>query len=96
MAHKRKDTYTASPQWWKHLRPYTKRRVAKRERKAEQALIRGGTARPVKRSEASPLRAGELTRIDANLLNSVRLHGSERQVNRSKEFRRDPKNTGLV
>jgi hypothetical protein len=34
MAHKRQDTYTASPEWWRHLRPFNKRRVAKAERKA--------------------------------------------------------------
>ena len=34
MSHKRKDTLTAPPQWWKHLRPFFKRRVAKAERRA--------------------------------------------------------------
>lgn len=34
MAHKRKDTLTAPPQWWKHLRKFFKRRVAKAERRA--------------------------------------------------------------
>jgi hypothetical protein len=40
MAHKRKDTLTKPREWAKHLRPYTKRRVAKSERKAAQHLIR--------------------------------------------------------
>jgi len=34
MAHARKDTLARPPEWWKHLRPFNKRRVAKRERKA--------------------------------------------------------------
>jgi len=34
MAHVRKDTLTCPPEWWKHLRPFNKRRVAKRERRA--------------------------------------------------------------
>lgn len=39
MAHKRKDTLTKPPEWWKHLRPYNKRRVAKRERLAARRQI---------------------------------------------------------
>ena len=34
MAHTPKDTLTRPPEWWKHLRPFNKHRVAKRERKA--------------------------------------------------------------
>lgn len=39
MAHTRKDTLTAPPEWWRHLRPLNKRRVAKRERRAATRLI---------------------------------------------------------
>jgi hypothetical protein len=39
MAHKRKDTLVAAPKWWRHLRPATKRRVAKKERHAANRLI---------------------------------------------------------
>lgn len=39
MAHKRKDTLTKPPQWWKHLRPDYKRRVAKAERRAAKRQI---------------------------------------------------------
>jgi len=39
MAHKRKDTLVAAPEWWRHLRPYHKRRVAKKERRAANRLI---------------------------------------------------------
>jgi len=39
MAHKRKDTYAVTPEWWKHLRPFNKRRMAKRERVANRFLI---------------------------------------------------------
>lgn len=39
MAHKRKDTYAVTPEWWKHLRPFNKRRMAKRERVAKRVLI---------------------------------------------------------
>lgn len=39
MAHKRKDTFTAPPEWWKHLRPFNKRRVAKKERDAAKHQI---------------------------------------------------------
>lgn len=34
MAHVRKDTKTAPPEWWKHLRPFNKRKVSKAERRA--------------------------------------------------------------
>ena len=40
MAHTRKDTLTSPPEWWKHLRPFNKRKVAKRERKAAMKQIR--------------------------------------------------------
>jgi len=39
MAHKRKDTLTSSPEWWKHLRPFNKRRVSKKEREAAKQDI---------------------------------------------------------
>jgi len=39
MAHKRKDTLTAPPDWWKHLRPFNKRKVAKSERRASKKEI---------------------------------------------------------
>jgi hypothetical protein len=39
MAHKRKDTLVKPPQWWRHLRPYYKRCVAKKERRAAKRLI---------------------------------------------------------
>lgn len=38
MAHKRKDTLVPSPEWWKHLRPFNKRRVAKAERRAGKVV----------------------------------------------------------
>jgi len=40
MAHKRKDTLAAPPEWWKHLRPFNKRVVAKRERRAATQSLR--------------------------------------------------------
>jgi len=40
MAHTRKDTLTAPPEWWKHLRPFNKRKVAKAERKAAKKEIK--------------------------------------------------------
>ena len=39
MAHKRKDALVAAPEWWRHLRPYNKRRVAKKERRAANRII---------------------------------------------------------
>ena len=39
MAHKRKDTLVAAPELWRHLRPYNKRRVAKKERQAANRSI---------------------------------------------------------
>lgn len=39
MAHKRKDTYVAPPEWWKHLR-HMKRVQNKAERRAADARIR--------------------------------------------------------
>jgi hypothetical protein len=40
MAHKRKDTLVKTPEWWKHLKKFNKRRVAKMERKAAERQIR--------------------------------------------------------
>ena len=40
MAHKRKDTLTKAVEWWKHLRPFNKRRVSKRERIAAEKEIK--------------------------------------------------------
>lgn len=40
MAHKRKDTYAVVPERWKHLRPWLKRFVARRERAAAKKQIR--------------------------------------------------------
>jgi hypothetical protein len=40
MAHTRKDTLVPPPEWWKHLRPFNKRRVAKKERQAVKKLIK--------------------------------------------------------
>jgi len=34
MAHVRKDTFTAPPEWWKHLRKFNKRATASAERRA--------------------------------------------------------------
>ena len=40
MAHKRKDTLVAAPEWWRHLlRPCNKRRVARKERRAANGSI---------------------------------------------------------
>ena len=39
MGHKRKDTLTKPVEWWKHLRPFNKRRVSKRERVAAEKEI---------------------------------------------------------
>lgn len=39
MAHKRKDTLVPSPEWWRHLRPYNKRKVAKAERRVSKKQI---------------------------------------------------------
>jgi hypothetical protein len=39
MAHTRKDTLTQPPEWWKHLKPFNKRRVSKRERQAGRKSI---------------------------------------------------------
>jgi len=41
MAHKRKDTRVESPEWWKHLRPWNKRKLSKAERRAAQGEITG-------------------------------------------------------
>jgi hypothetical protein len=40
MAHKCKDTVVAAPEWWQHLRPFNKRRVAKKEHRAALRVIR--------------------------------------------------------
>lgn len=38
MGHVRKGTLTAPPEWWKHLRPFLKRKTARAERQAGKAL----------------------------------------------------------
>lgn len=40
MAHTRKDTLTSPPEWWKHLRPFLKRVVSKKERQAAKKMIK--------------------------------------------------------
>jgi hypothetical protein len=40
MAHKRKDTFVKSPEWWRHLRPENKRRVSHNERRAAKQRIK--------------------------------------------------------
>ncbi len=40
MAHVRKDTLAKTLHWWKHLRPYWKRRQQRREHVAAAKLIR--------------------------------------------------------
>jgi hypothetical protein len=40
MAHVRKDTLAKTIQWWKHLRPYWKRRQQRRERVAGAKVLR--------------------------------------------------------
>jgi len=40
MAHVRKDSHAKTVQWWKHLRPYWKRRQQRRERAISAKLIR--------------------------------------------------------
>src|SRR5438045_2726415 len=40
MAHKRKDTQVAPPEWWRHLRPDNKRSSTKKERHAANRVIR--------------------------------------------------------
>jgi len=54
MAHVRKDTMVRSPEWWKHLRPFNKRRVSKAERRAAAGEI---TAEMVQNDEP-PVRLG--------------------------------------
>jgi len=40
MATVKKGTLTSSPEWWKHLRPFVKRVVAKAERRAAKIEIK--------------------------------------------------------
>ena len=39
MMYKREDTLVPAPEWWRHLRPFNKRRVAKKERRAASRII---------------------------------------------------------
>jgi len=39
MAHVRVDTLVAPGEWWRHLRPYNKRKLAKAERRAADSDI---------------------------------------------------------
>jgi hypothetical protein len=54
IAHVRKDTLTKTVQWWKHLRPYWKRRQQRRERVAAAKLIRAEWAEQIERKKNSP------------------------------------------
>jgi hypothetical protein len=68
MAHKRKDTPVAAPEWWPHLRPYNKRRVAKKERRAANRLIQDTGENQVHPKEilgAQILRLRPLQTVDA-------------------------------
>jgi len=40
MSHKRKGVLTVCNEWWKHLRPYMKRRFWKKERRAAKRLAK--------------------------------------------------------
>jgi hypothetical protein len=40
MAHKRVDTLVRPVEWWRHLRPFLKRRLAKAERQAARRALR--------------------------------------------------------
>ena len=42
MAHKR--GLTKSPEWWKHLRPFNKRKFSKAERQAIKEVVKKETA----------------------------------------------------
>jgi len=46
MAHIRKDTLVSPPEWWKHLRGFNKRRLAKAERRAGRALAEAEACEP--------------------------------------------------
>jgi len=52
MAHKRKDTFASAPEWWKHLRPFNKRRTSKRERVASKIIVEQASVE--KNSEHEP------------------------------------------
>lgn len=39
MAHVRSDCFTSPPEWWRHLRPWNKRKVSKSERRASKEQI---------------------------------------------------------
>jgi len=39
MAHKRKDTLVAAPEWWRHLRPCHQCRAAKQKRHAANRIL---------------------------------------------------------
>jgi len=54
MAHTRKDTLTSPPEWWRHLRPDNKRRVAKNERRAARKEINAELTAEVELPEKAP------------------------------------------
>ena len=39
MATIKKGTFTPPPEWWKHMRPFNKRKISKRERLAARRDI---------------------------------------------------------
>ena len=42
MSHTRQDNWCKPTEWWKHLRPWLKRQMAKKERKAAEKRIKKG------------------------------------------------------
>ncbi|MGV0949133.1 MAG: hypothetical protein ACOYB3_00500 [Azonexus sp.] len=54
MAHTRKDTLVKPPEWWKHLRPENKRKVAKSERRAARREINAELTAEVELQEKAP------------------------------------------
>ena len=53
MAHKRKDTLVSPPEWWKHLRPFNKRKLSKAERRVAKTEIEKEAERESRRDEGS-------------------------------------------
>ena len=51
MAYKRRDQLTTSPEWWKHLRKFNKRRFWKRERRAYRLRVTTAAASRCLRSQ---------------------------------------------
>jgi hypothetical protein len=97
MAHVRKDTLAKTVQWWKHLRPYWKRRQQRRERVASAELIRAEWDEQIERKKTNRgLRRFDNCRVRGCALSSGNEFGRNQNCNRAPLVRSTRRVSGVV